>query len=159
MNKNTIETFVGLLVLLVASYFLYYAYNVTQEHNLDAAHQYNLYAKFDRIEGINVGGDVKLAGIKIGKIISLDLDKSSYQAVLKLGIDNEVVLPSDTSAEISSNGLLGEKYISITPGSDDETLKDQATIQFTQSSISLEALIGKFMFSGDKGKSENGTKN
>lgn len=149
MNKNTLEVLVGCLVIFIACLFAYYVYNQTHQTDKNAQHAI-LYAKFDKADGINLGSDIRLAGIKIGKILELKLDDKTYQAVVKLGIDMSVPLPLDSSVEIISNGLLGEKYLSIMPGASDEYLKDGATLEFTQSSISLESLIGKFIFGDSK---------
>jgi phospholipid/cholesterol/gamma-HCH transport system substrate-binding protein len=150
MNKdNIIETLIGAFVLLVAAYFLYYAYGTTEVKG--SGKQYVIFGKFDRIDGLNLGGDVRVSGIKVGKVISQTLDPKTFQAILELSISPDVKLPVDTSAEIIGNGLLGDKYVSLTPGSDEEHLAEKAFLEYTQSSISLDSLIGKFMFGLDKG--------
>ncbi len=154
MNKDTIvETFVGALVLLIAAYFLHYAYSTTQV--IKGHDQYIVYGKFDRVDGLNLGADVRISGIKVGKIISQTLDLKSFQAILELSISSDIKLPADSSAEIISGGLLSDKYVSITPGSDDEHLTEKSFIEYTQSSISLEGLISKFMFGLDKDKDKD----
>lgn len=155
MNKNIIETIVGALVLIVAAYFMYYAYSTTQTI-ASSANSYVLFGKFSRADGVNLGSDVRIAGIKVGKVTAQTLDPKTFQAILELSIRSDITLPTDTSAEIIGNGLLGEKYISLVPGADEEMLGNKAFLEFTQSSISLESLIGKFMFSGDnKGDEKN----
>jgi phospholipid/cholesterol/gamma-HCH transport system substrate-binding protein len=155
MSKNFVESIVGLLVLITAFCFLYYAYSTTMIIS-DSSAGYRLFAKFDRIDGLNVGSDVKISGIKVGKIISQDLDPKTFQAILQLNIVKDLKLPTDTSAEIVSNGLLGDKYVALVPGSENEFFIDKSTIEFTQSSVSLESLIGKFMFNSatDSAKTE-----
>lgn len=156
MNNNITETIVGAIVLFVAAYFLYYAYGTTQG-NSSVQNGYTVVAKFDRVDGLNPGSDVKISGIKVGKVTSFELDPKSFRAVLNLSLRNDIQLPSDTSAEIIGNGLLGEKYVALVPGADDEKIPTNGQIEFTQSSISLESLIGKFMFdSAEKaGKDES----
>lgn len=156
MNNNITETIVGAIVLFVAAYFLYYAYGTTQG-NSNVQNGYTVVAKFDRVDGLNPGSDVKISGIKVGKVTSFELDPKSFRAVLNLSLRNDIQLPSDTSAEIIGNGLLGEKYVALVPGADDEKIPTNGQIEFTQSSISLESLIGKFMFdSAEKaGKDES----
>lgn len=156
MNNNFTETTVGAIVLLVAAYFLYYAYGTTQGNN-SVQNGYTVVAKFDRVDGLNPGSDVKISGIKVGKVTSFELDTKSFRAVLNLSLRNDIQLPSDTSAEIIGNGLLGEKYVALVPGADEEKIPTNGQIEFTQSSISLESLIGKFMFdSAEKaGKDES----
>ncbi|MCE2993298.1 MAG: outer membrane lipid asymmetry maintenance protein MlaD [Alphaproteobacteria bacterium] len=153
MSKNLVETLVGLLVLLVAGYFLYYAYSTTQVVK-GGNHSYTLFARFDKADGVNLGSDVKISGIRVGKVVEQELDAKTFQAVLVLKISGDIKLPIDTGAEIIGNGLLGEKYVSLSPGSDDEYLENNSNIEFTQSAISLESLIGKFMFGVDKPKGD-----
>lgn len=156
MNNNFTETLVGAIVIFVAAYFLYYAYGTTQSSTAPN-NSYTVVAKFDRVDGLNPGSDVKISGIKVGKVTSFELDPSSFRAVLNLSLRNDILLPSDTSAEIIGNGLLGEKYVALVPGADEEKIPTNGQIEFTQSSISLESLIGKFMFdSAEKaGKDES----
>jgi len=149
MSNNVIETFIGALVIVVAGFFLHFAYKTT-DINLDQD-SYYLIAKFDKADGISLGGDVKIGGVKIGKIYDISLDEKSYMAIVTVAVKESIKLPLDSSAEIISSGLIGDKYISLTPGSDDEFLGNNDIIQFTQSSISIESLIGKFIFdSGNK---------
>lgn len=156
MNNNITETIVGAIVLFVAAYFLYYAYGTTQG-NSSVQNGYTVVAKFARVDGLNPGSDVKISGIKVGKVTSFELDPTTFRAVLQLSLRNDIQLPSDTSAEIIGNGLLGEKYVALVPGADDEKIPSNGQIEYTQSSISLESLIGKFMFdSAEKaGKDES----
>jgi phospholipid/cholesterol/gamma-HCH transport system substrate-binding protein len=83
------------------------------------------------------------------------LDANDFRATVKMSIDKSIKLSSDSSAKIESEGLLGSKYLSITPGSDDELLKDGDEISFTQSSINFESLLSKFIFSSEKKPAEN----
>lgn len=153
MGKNIVETIVGAVVLLVAAYFLYYAYGTTQVVS-NGSSGYVVLAKFDRVDGLNLGGDVRVSGIKVGKVVKQELDPKTFQAVLEIKIQSDIKLPVDTSAEIVGNGLLGEKYLALVPGADEESIEPNGYIEFTQSSISLEGLIGKFMFGVDKGKDD-----
>jgi phospholipid/cholesterol/gamma-HCH transport system substrate-binding protein len=148
MRKDLLETLVGVIVVLVAVLFVYYAYGTTK--SLDKAEGYVLHAKFNRIDGLRIGSDVRVAGIKVGAVIGNDLDPQTYQAILAMRVRNDIKLPIDSAAEIVGNGLLGDKYVALAPGADEEMLKENDFISFTQSSISLESLIGKFMFGVDK---------
>lgn len=152
MSNNVIETFVGALVIVVAGFFLHFAYKTT-DISVDSD-TYHLTAKFNKADGIALGGDVKIGGVRIGKIMDISLDPESYMAVVKIAIKEEVKLPFDSSAEIISTGLIGDKYVSISPGSDEEYLAANDTIHFTQSSISIESLIGKVIFDSGNKKSE-----
>lgn len=156
MGRNLIETVMGAVVLVVAGVFIVFAYNTA---GLRATEGYPLIAKFDRIDGLNDGSDVRLSGIKVGTVVKQQLDPQTYLAVVTLSIKPEVKLPEDSSAQISSDGLLGDKYLSITPGAEDEMLKPGAEIQHTQGSVDLVSLVGRLIFgqAGEK-KDQDATK-
>lgn len=147
MSTKYFETLVGTFVLLAACAFMWKAYQTADLGSESTFGTYELNAKFSRVDGLNPGGDVKIGGIKIGKITDLELDPTTFQAVVKFRVKDSIKLPTDTSAEIIGGLLIGDKYVSLTPGADDQMLTDKSTISYTQSSISLEGLIGKFMFS------------
>jgi phospholipid/cholesterol/gamma-HCH transport system substrate-binding protein len=144
MSRNVIETVMGALVLVVAALFLYFAYRTSQVH---AARGYELTARFERVDGIREGGDVRLSGIKVGAIVSQTLDPKTFEAVVRLSIDPAIKLPKDSEAQIASGGLLGDKYLSLRPGVEDETIPPGGTIFRTNPGFSLESLIGQYMFS------------
>lgn len=146
-NNNYFEIIVGTFVLACAIFFLSYSMKGSQIKNADS---YELIAKFDSIDGIAIGSDVKISGVKIGTVTEQFLDKESYRAALKIAIDSDVQLPSDSSAKIASEGLLGSKFLSIEIGADSEMLKTGEEIEFTQSSVNLEDLLGKFIFNSTK---------
>jgi phospholipid/cholesterol/gamma-HCH transport system substrate-binding protein len=151
MANNAIETVMGAVVLAVASGFLYFAYSNSDVKPIEG---YALTASFTNISGISPGSAVRVGGIKIGVVEALDLDPKSYQAIAKLRIGDNVKLPRDSSAAVQSSGLLGDKFVALEPGGEDENLKNGEKIAFTQPSVSLEEMIGKFVFSGggaDKG--------
>lgn len=151
MKKNLIETLVGAFVLLVAVMFINTAINSS---GVSKKSGYEITAQFDRIDGVGVGSDVRIGGIKIGTISAQNLDSKTYRASLSLSINDEIKLPTDTSAEIASESLLGGKYVSLIPGAMDEYLQAGDEIEFTQSSINIEQLIGKFAFGGAEDKKE-----
>lgn len=153
MTNNALESIVGSIVLFVAVVFFYSAYTSSFAVKATDA-TYNLYAKFARIDGINRGADVKISGIPVGKVSDQSLDPITYQAVLKFHIKNGIKVPADSVAEIVGNGFLGDKYINIQAGADTEMLSPDGSIEFTQSSISLESMIGKFLFGLDKNDSK-----
>lgn len=157
MKTNYTEALVGLVVLIIAGYFGWFAYN-NSEVSASHKHGYELFAKFSTAAGVVVGGDVKISGVKIGKITHISLVPDTYQAVVKMKINDEIKLPRDSSAKIVSEGLLGGKYMQIEPGGEEEFLEPGEEIDYTQSGVNLEELIGKVMFSGksdDKAKSDN----
>lgn len=148
----------GALVLAVAAGFMVFAYNSS---NLKPVVGYELKAKFDTVAGVGLGSDVRIGGIKIGVISGMDLDPESYKAVLSFQVSKNTKIPADSSASIVSDGLLGSKYVKIEPGADDKMLAGGEFVPYTQSSVNLEELIGKMVFSGggvDKGAGGKGQK-
>lgn len=143
-QRNLTELFAGAAVLLVAAGFLGYAVVNTGRAQVSGI---TLRAKFDRIDGLAVGSDVRLAGVKVGQVTSTRIDPATYQAVVTMTLQPGLRLPKDSSAEVSSEGLLGGKSIAVVPGGDDAMLADGGEFSITQSSVSLEQLLGKFIFS------------
>ncbi|MFI4983615.1 MAG: outer membrane lipid asymmetry maintenance protein MlaD [Rickettsiales bacterium] len=146
MNKNFVETLVGAFVIIIAAVFLWFAYSTTEVKS--TANAYKLLASFSRADGLSLGSDVKIGGIKVGKVTSLSIDHKTYQAIVELSVSSGIEVPADTTAEIVGDGLLGGKYLSLVPGSDPAMLKNGEKIEYTQSSISLEGLLGKYIFNG-----------
>ncbi len=144
MGKNLIETLMGTVVIAVAAIFMLFAYS---KADVGAVDGYTVKAKFDRIDGINVGGDVRLSGIKVGTVVDEILDPNTYFAVVTLSIDNSIKLPTDTSAACTSSGLLGNKYLNLSPGADDQMIAEGGEIESTQGCIDLFALLGQMIFS------------
>jgi phospholipid/cholesterol/gamma-HCH transport system substrate-binding protein len=157
MNKNMIETLTGAFVLIVAGWFLLFFMKENSGVSVSNDH-YSLTAKFEQADGIAVGTPVKVGGVKIGVVTSQDLDPKTYWAVLKLSVSKKVQLPIDSTAKISSEGLVGGKYLSIVPGADDNMIAANGEIQYTQSSISLENLISKMVFSSSSKDSKEAAK-
>ncbi len=147
-NVNYFEVIIGTIVLLCASLFLYTS---MKSAKVRAPSGYHLKAKFDNASGIENGSDVTISGVKVGVVKDYSIDASDYRAVVTLSVQDNIKLPVDSSIKITSAGLLGSKYLAISPGSDEEILADSDEILFTQSSISLEELLGKFLFSADSG--------
>ena len=143
MSRNILETILGAVVLAVAIGFLVWAYGRSSAGDPGG---YALRARFDRIDGLDVGGDVRISGIKVGKVLTAQLDPQTFRAEVTFSVRNGIELPADSSAAISSTSLLGGKYLSLVPGGDDKILKDGEEITLTQSSISFEDLIGRYIF-------------
>ena len=141
MQNHTVETLIGAIVVAVAVGFLYFAYANT---NASALSGYEVEAKFQRVDGLNVGTDVRLSGIKIGTVSALTLDSRTYQATVHLNIRNDVRLPDDSSIMVTSTGLLGNSYLSISPGGSDAMIPAGGSIKNTQGSVDLMSLIGRF---------------
>lgn len=143
MSRNVVETILGAVVLLVAIGFGAWAYG---RSNLGDADGYSLVAKFDRVDGLDVGADVRLSGIRVGRVLSQSLDPETYRAVVRFSVRHGVELPADSSAQIASSSLLGGRFLSLTPGGEDRLLTEGGEITLTQSSVNLEDLIGKFIY-------------
>lgn len=144
MNRNAVETVMGAVVLVVAAVFLFFAYTTSQ---VQAVSGYHLTARFSNADGLKDGGDVRISGIKVGSIVSQRLDPQSFQAVVTLSMDPSIKLATDSVAQITSSGLLGDKYIAIEPGNEDELVPPGGAITHTQAAMSLENLIGQMIYS------------
>ena len=146
MSRNIVETLMGALVLAVALWFATNAYKGRGDQHTSGT--YSLTADFDNITGISVGSDVRVSGVKMGTVSHISLNEKTYQAQLRFNVKDTILLPTDTDASIVGESLLGGKFLSLTPGGSDTMLQEGGNIEFTQSSISLEQLLGKFVFSG-----------
>lgn len=144
MKRNIIETFIGALVLLVAGVFLFYSY---QAANVGTVNGYNLSANFSGIGGLKIGDDVQISGVKVGNVANVRLDAETYLAEVTMDIQRDVRLPKDTAALITSESLLGGKYMSLEPGAAQDMLPPGGRIQYTQAPQNLEQLLGQFIFS------------
>jgi phospholipid/cholesterol/gamma-HCH transport system substrate-binding protein len=144
MKGNVIETVMGAVVLVVAALFLFFAYSSSQLRSVPG---YQLTADFEHIDGIRDGSDVRISGIKVGSVLGTTLDPNTFLAKVQMSVQPSIKLPDDSVAEIVSSGLLGDKYMSLVPGGSDKDIAPGGRIKFTQSSVSIEHLIGQMMFS------------
>ena len=149
MQNSTVETLIGAVVIAIAVLFLFFAYNGSGIGSISGG--YDVTARFNRADGVNVGTDVRLSGIKVGTVDKLSLDPKTYNAVLTLALDSSVKLPDDSSVRITSDGLLGNQYLSIEPGGSMQMIKPGGQIENTQGSIDLIGLLGKTVFSPGAG--------
>jgi phospholipid/cholesterol/gamma-HCH transport system substrate-binding protein len=146
MQNRSLETGVGLFLLAGILALLLLALRVSGLSASTTNDSYKLYANFDNIAGLTVRAKVTMAGVTIGKVTAIDLDHDTFMGRVTMEVDKRVNnLPSDSTASILTAGLLGEKYVGISVGGDDQLLKDGGTIHDTQSSLVLEDLIGKFL--------------
>ena len=132
------ETIVGAVVIIVAALFLGYAYTQSGKDIARGAYQVN--AVFGRVDGVTVGSEVRIAGVKVGNVAAHALDPQTYEAKLRLSIASAVPVPEDSTAKIVSDGLLGGAHVSIEPGASDVMLADGGAITFTQGSVDLLGL-------------------
>ncbi len=155
MTRNVLETLLGAIVLLVAIGFLAFAYRSSQ---ISASDGYELSARFNRVDGLERGADVRISGIKVGTVVSQSLNPDTFQAEVRFTLPESIRLPIDSSAAVVSNGLLGSKYLALVPGGDVDMLKPGDEVTLTQSSVNVEDLIGHFIFNQSAGgqKASNG---
>ena len=146
MQSRSLEIGVGLFLLAGLLALLLLALRVSGLSAGSAGDTYKLYANFDNIAGLTVRAKVTMAGVTIGKVTAIDLDRDSYTGRVTMELEKRIDnLPLDSTASILTAGLLGEKYIGISVGGEEELLKDGSTIHDTQSALVLEDLIGKFL--------------
>jgi phospholipid/cholesterol/gamma-HCH transport system substrate-binding protein len=143
-KRGIAEVLTGTAVLLVAAGFLVFA---IAHSGRTPTRGYELHAEFDHVDGLSVGSDVRIAGVKVGSVLRMGIDPKTYVANVTFSVRDTIKLPKDTGAEVTSEGLLGGKFLNLSPGGDTAELPAGGTITITQSSISLEQLLGKFIFS------------
>ena len=148
ISRNIAETLVGALVLGIAVIFAVFLWRFS-DVGLGAG-QYTVNAKFRSAEGITVGTDVRLAGVKIGSVSNLSLDPKTFQAIARLSIKPEYQMPEDSAAIISSEGLLGGNFVEILPGGSYELMVDGSEFSETQGAISFISLLMKFVTGKDE---------
>jgi len=147
MSRRVIEVWVGLFVVggLLALFMLAMkASNLTTVSTADA---YQVTARFANVGGLSVKSPVKASGVLVGRVSDISYDDGSHEALVTLSIEKRFAsFPSDTSASIYTAGLLGEQYIGLAPGAEEDTLKEGSTIMFTDSAVVLEQMISQFMY-------------
>jgi phospholipid/cholesterol/gamma-HCH transport system substrate-binding protein len=147
--SSRLETVVGAAVIALAIGFFIYA-SKTAGVGTSMSGGYKVIAEFDNAEGINVGTDVRLAGIKIGTVTAQSLNAENYMARLEMTLDPKVSLSDDTAAKVTSEGLLGSKFISLEPGGSETKLAEGSVMSLTQGAVDIWSLISSAMF--DKAK-------
>jgi len=149
--RRAAETIIGALVVIAAALVIVFAYS---RSGVSVVGGYTVTAIFDRVEGIRVGSEVRLSGIKVGSVVAEKLDPDTYAAVLTLSIAKSVSLPADTSAQILTEGLVGGRYVDLQPGAEEKFLEPGGRITHTQSAINIEDLISRYMFKGSKARDD-----
>lgn len=147
MNIRTLEISVGAFMLAGMVALVLLAFKVSGLSYQDQANSYTLYARFENLAGLTNRAKVSMSGVTVGRVVNIELDTDDFVAVVEMAIQNGVPLSTDTSASILTSGLLGEKYIGLSVGADEEVLLAGDEIDDTQSAIVLEELIGQFLFS------------
>ncbi len=146
MSKKSIETGVGLFVLLGLAALLFVALKAANLTSFGQADSYTVSARFDNIGGLKPRAPVRAAGVVVGRITAIRLDPKTYQGVVTMEIDRSYQFPKDSSAKILTAGLLGDQYVGLEAGGEIDNLAAGATIKQTQSAVVLENLIGQFLF-------------
>ncbi len=149
MQRNTMEIVMGVIVLLAALGFVSLAYEAA---NLKGANGYEIVAEFGSTGGLSAGDDVRISGIKVGRITRQELDPVTYAARITISIDPAIKVPSDTSARITAASLLGGNYLELMPGAEETMMRAGDIIYDTRDPISLTDLLGKAVFSAGDAK-------
>ncbi len=153
MGKKSIETLVGVFVLLGMLGLVFLAMKAANLGSVGGGDTYAVQARFDNIGGLKPRAPVRTAGVVVGRVKSISLDPKTFQGVVTLEIEKGYQFPKDTAAKILTAGLLGDQYIGLEPGGDDANLAAGETLAQTQSAVVLENLIGQFLTS----KADSGT--
>ena len=143
MQRNMLETVMGAIVLLTAIGFMSLAYEAA---NIRGADGYKLEAEFGATGGLSVGDDVRISGIKVGRIVRQDLDPITYAARIVISLDERIRVPADSSARITAASLLGGNFLELIPGADEEMMQPGEVIYDTRDPVSLTDLLGKAVF-------------
>ena len=141
-DGNLAETVIGAVVVAIAVLFIGLIYTRTGSGGLSG---YEIQARLNKVDGMAVGTDVRLAGVKIGSVSDLTLDPRTYLVTVHMTIRTDVKIPDDSSLQVTAAGLLGSPYISITPGGDDKVLASGGTIENAQGSVNMMDLINRFI--------------
>jgi len=153
-NQRIIEIAVGVFVVLGVGALFILAMRVSDVTGFGGGERYTVVGYFQNVGGLKEKARVDMAGVQIGRVESIDLDKETFEARVALSIRSEYDnLPSDTSAAVRTSGLLGEQYIGMEPGGSPTTLQDGDELMLTQSALILEEIIGQFLYdkaSGDE---------
>lgn len=150
MGRGFVESLMGAVVLAVAGVFLAFALS---QSDLGAVKGYNLSVSFASIGGLTSGGDVRINGIKVGTVLDEKISPEDFAAQVKFSLRPDIHLPDDTVASISSEGLLGSKFLKLDPGRSKVLIAEGGTVSKTKNAESLEDQVGKIIFlATDSGK-------
>ena len=147
MKRTTLDLWVGIFVVAGLAALAVLALKVGNLSTYSMSETYQLQAHFSNIGGLKSQASIKSSGVLIGRVAQISLDPKRYEAKVTMTIDKRYQFPKDTFANILTSGLLGEQYIGLIPGGEEELLKAGDEIKKTQSAVVLEDLIGRFLFS------------
>jgi phospholipid/cholesterol/gamma-HCH transport system substrate-binding protein len=154
MKDTAVETLIGAAVIAIAATFFLFAYQISGKAN--ASGGYRLMAEFDNAEGINVGTDVRMAGVKVGTVVGQSLNHENFQATIAMMIEPGLQLTDDATAKVTAEGLLGSKFISLEQGGSEAKLADGGVISNTQGAVDIWSLISQAMFEKSGAKPAEG---
>ena len=147
LKLRNVEIMVGVFVVLGIAALFMLAMRVSNLSSFSTQDGYHLTARFQNIGGLKVLSPISMSGVRIGRVAAIRYDQQHYEAEVEMVVDKSYNrIPSDSSASIFTSGLLGEQYISIDPGGEEQYLKDGDHIRMTQSALVLEQMIGQFLF-------------
>ena len=144
MERTTLDLWVGAFVVAGIAALVVLALKVGNLSTYNVSETYQLHAHFTNVGGLKPTASVRSSGVLVGRVTSIVLDTERYEAKVTMSIDKRYLFPKDTFANILTSGLLGEQYIGLLPGGEEEMLKDGEEFKKTQSAVVLEDLIGKF---------------
>ena len=154
MEQRAFEFWVGVFVLMGFAALLVLALKVGNLEFGKSERSYTVTAPFSNIGGLRARAAVRAAGVTVGRVTGIDYDSQNYQADVHLAIDEQYKFPADTTASILTSGILGENYVGLDAGGDEENLKDGDRLQITQSAVLLERVIGQFLYNQAQQQSE-----
>jgi phospholipid/cholesterol/gamma-HCH transport system substrate-binding protein len=146
MQRTTLDLWVGIFVTVGVAALFVLALKVGNASSISVSDGYRVVAEFDNIGGLKVRAPVKSAGVVVGRVEGISLDTKTFRANVALRIDRRYPFPKDSSASILTAGLLGEQYVGMDGGGDEQNLKDGDRLKITQSAIVLEKVIGQFLY-------------
>jgi len=150
MNKPLIELSVGIFMIVGLICFSYLAVTVGGVDWFSESTTYKVKARFNSISGLKAGADVEIAGVKVGKVEEIILDSNEFEAEVILSLNKDIKLQDDTIASIRTAGIIGDRFVNIKPGASDDPIEENGMIIETESAISLEELISKYIFESDE---------
>ena len=145
IQSSSMHFSIGLFIMIGLACTAYLAMTLANT-TFFAGDSYVITAKFTAVNGLRPGSNVEISGVAVGKVADITLDQALYQAVVTMQIQNSVGIPVDSVAAIKTSGLIGDKYVSITPGADDAMLKADDAILDTQAALDIEEMISKYVF-------------
>ncbi|BCL60408.1 outer membrane lipid asymmetry maintenance protein MlaD [Desulfomarina profundi] len=149
MKNSTLEILVGLFMIIGFCAFGYLALQLGEVSFLTSGSTYTIKAEFDNVAGVKKGASVQVAGVPVGSVADISLGEDDV-AVLTLQLDNDLQVPTDSMASVKSQGIIGDKYIQLSLGGEEEMFKPGDVLRETESSLDIESLISKFAFGSAK---------